>query len=84
MPHAWCRMDRCSLIPSTHVLLQDVTYSKSVATGWKAPLKYRLMTPEDHQKTRDMFRIVIDGANVPPPIPSFQVQAHEIRDVGFL
>ena len=44
-----------------------------MATGWKAPLKYRLMSEEEHQKARDTFRIVIDGDNVPPPIPSFQV-----------
>jgi hypothetical protein len=32
-----------------------------------------MMPEEQRQKTRDAFRIVIDGDNVPPPIPTFQV-----------
>lgn len=42
-------------------------------TSWKPPLKFRYMPEELCQKMRDEFRIVIDGNNVPPPIPTFQV-----------
>jgi ATP-dependent RNA helicase DDX41 len=55
-------------------IYQDVKYTKSMQTGWKPPVKYRVMTEEERQKTRDLFRIVIDGHNVPPPITTFQVR----------
>lgn len=58
---------------------QDVKYTTSMKTGWKPPLRYRLMPEEERQKLRDMFRIVIDGHGVPPPIPSFQVRASSGR-----
>ena len=53
--------------------MQDVKYTKSMQTGWKPPVKYRVMSEEERQKARDLFRIVIDGHNVPPPITTFQV-----------
>jgi len=28
---------------------QDISYSRSINTGWKPPLKYRLMSEEEHQ-----------------------------------
>lgn len=59
--------------------VQDVKYTTSMKTGWKPPLRYRLMPEEERQKLRDMFRIVIDGHGVPPPIPSFQVRASSGR-----
>lgn len=31
---------------------QDITYSRSINTGWKPPLKYRLMSEEEHQVGR--------------------------------
>jgi hypothetical protein len=49
-------------------------------TGWKPPLKCRLMPEEERQKVRDAFRIVIDGRNVPPPILSFQASRERERE----
>jgi hypothetical protein len=52
-------------------LAQDVVYTRSMDTGWRAPLKFRKMSFKKQQAIRDMFHIAIDGHNVPPPIPSF-------------
>ena len=30
-------------------LAKDISYSRSINTGWKPPLKYRLMSDEEHQ-----------------------------------
>jgi len=43
-----------------------------MATGWKPPLKYRFMPESERQKIREMFRIIVDGHNVPPPITNFK------------
>jgi len=53
-------------------LAQDVVYTKTMNTGWKPPLRYRQMSEDKRQEIRDMFRIVVDGHNIPPPITSFR------------
>ncbi|KAG1679430.1 hypothetical protein FOA52_007722 [Chlamydomonas sp. UWO 241] len=53
-------------------LATDVVYTTALDTGWKPPVKYRIMTEDECQKTRDKFRIVTDGNKIPPPITSFQ------------
>uniref|UniRef100_A0A7S3QQS8 RNA helicase n=1 Tax=Dunaliella tertiolecta TaxID=3047 RepID=A0A7S3QQS8_DUNTE len=53
-------------------LATGTVYTKSMATGWKPPLKYRLMPESERQKIREMFRIIVDGHNVPPPITNFR------------
>ena len=30
-------------------LAKDISYSRSINTGWKPPLRYRLMSDEEHQ-----------------------------------
>ena len=30
-------------------LAKDISFTQSIVTGWKAPLKYRLMSDEEHQ-----------------------------------
>ncbi|EFJ42169.1 hypothetical protein VOLCADRAFT_77220 [Volvox carteri f. nagariensis] len=52
-------------------LATGVTYSRSMETGWKPPLRYRRLPQELQQQLRDALRIVCDGKNIPPPIPSF-------------
>lgn len=53
-------------------LAQDISYSRTTRTGWKPPLKYRLMSEDDHQALREKFYIICSGKNIPPPIPSFE------------
>ncbi|GIL44240.1 hypothetical protein Vafri_1756 [Volvox africanus] len=52
-------------------LATGITYSRSMETGWKPPLRYRRLPQELQQQLRDALRIVCDGKNIPPPIPSF-------------
>ncbi|MEW5318505.1 MAG: hypothetical protein WDW38_009721 [Sanguina aurantia] len=53
-------------------LAQDTHYAKAMVTGWKPPLKYRLMSDDARQEVRDSFRIICDGSNIPPPINTFE------------
>eukprot|EP00798_Chlamydomonas_sp_ICE-L_P032159 gene32159-16692_t len=57
---------------SVKELAQDTTYTKSMITGWKPPLKYRLMPETERQAIRDELRINTVGHNIPPPIPTFK------------
>lgn len=52
-------------------LAQDIKYSRTIATGWKPPLRYRRMSEEEHQALREKFYIICQGHHIPPPIPSF-------------
>ncbi len=52
-------------------LAKDVIYSEPMKTGWKPPLKYRTMTPEEAQEMRDAMFISCDGSNIAAPIMSF-------------
>ena len=52
-------------------LAQDISYSRTIPTGWKPPLKYRLMSETEHQTLRENFYIIASGHHIPPPIPSF-------------
>ena len=52
-------------------LAQDISYSRMMRTGWKPPLKYRLMSEDDHQALREKFYIIASGQHLPPPIPNF-------------
>lgn len=40
---------RLLISPVLPPLLQDISYSRSINTGWKPPLKYRLMSEDEHQ-----------------------------------
>jgi len=55
-----------------HELAKGVDHRKAINTGWKPPLKYRLlMTEEDHNKTREAFFIKTLGNNIPPAMTSY-------------
>jgi ATP-dependent RNA helicase DDX41 len=53
-------------------LAAGVTYTKSMATGWKPPLAARRMSARKQQRIREAFHIAIDGHNVPPPLTTFK------------
>ena len=47
-------------------LAKDISYTQSMNTGWKPPLKIRRMSAAEHQAVRDQFHIICEGAHVPP------------------
>lgn len=51
---------------------QDVTYTKSMATGWKPPVAARGMSEDKCQAIRDAFHIACEGRHIPPPLTSFK------------
>lgn len=50
---------------------QGIQYETSIVTGWKPPLKYRLIPPDIQQELRNVLHIVCDGQDIPPAIPNF-------------
>lgn len=53
-------------------LAQGIEYSRSLTTGWKAPVRYRRRTEERIQKMRQKFKIICQGDHIPPVIPIFE------------
>ncbi|CAG0879452.1 unnamed protein product [Cyprideis torosa] len=52
-------------------LAKGIQYEESIKTGWTPP-KYMLALPEEtREKIRQKLRILVEGDDVPPPLPSF-------------
>ena len=52
-------------------ILQGVEYTRSLSTGWKAPLRIRRLSEDEAQDIRDRFHIIVEGDHLPPPIIDF-------------
>ena len=50
---------------------QGVEYTRSLRTGWKAPLRVRRLSEDEAQDIRDRFHIIVEGEHLPPPIIDF-------------
>jgi ATP-dependent RNA helicase DDX41 len=53
-------------------LAKDVSYTKSMETGWKPPTHIRAMTDAECDDVRDKWHIIVEGEEIPPPIRSFK------------
>ncbi|KAK9916334.1 hypothetical protein WJX75_001332 [Coccomyxa subellipsoidea] len=51
---------------------QGIVYTRNLKTGWKPPLKVRLLSDEQGQDLRDRFHIIVEGENLLPPILDFK------------
>ena len=52
--------------------MQGITYSRSLSTGWKPPLKVRRQSEDQAQQLRDRFHIIVEGQHLLPPILDFK------------
>eukprot|EP00326_Haptolina_ericina_P003414 CAMPEP_0181206348 /NCGR_PEP_ID=MMETSP1096-20121128/20985_1 /TAXON_ID=156174 ORGANISM="Chrysochromulina ericina, Strain CCMP281" /NCGR_SAMPLE_ID=MMETSP1096 /ASSEMBLY_ACC=CAM_ASM_000453 /LENGTH=538 /DNA_ID=CAMNT_0023297237 /DNA_START=42 /DNA_END=1655 /DNA_ORIENTATION=- len=57
---------------SVQELATGVTYTESMATGWRPPAHVRNMSEEELQAIRDKWHILVEGEGIPPPIKSFK------------
>ena len=57
--------------PQLRRIMQGITYSRSLSTGWKPPLKVRKQSEEQAQELRDRFHIIVEGQHLLPPILDF-------------
>ncbi len=53
-------------------LLQGISYTRNLKTGWKPPLKVRQLSEDQAQDLRDRFHIIVEGENLLPPILDFK------------
>lgn len=59
-------------LASAQDLAKGVTYTESLKTSWRAPHYIRDKTEADHMAVREKHHILIEGDDLPPPIPHFQ------------
>ncbi|KAL5513318.1 hypothetical protein ACEPAH_3717 [Sanghuangporus vaninii] len=52
-------------------LAKGIQYTEPLKTSWRPPRFIRERPNETHQKIREQYHILVDGEDVPPPIPSF-------------
>ncbi|KXN90443.1 DEAD-box ATP-dependent RNA helicase 35 [Leucoagaricus sp. SymC.cos] len=53
-------------------LAKGIQYTDPLKTSWKPPRYVRDKTPEEHQRLRDKYHILVEGEDVPPPIEHFE------------
>lgn len=59
-------------LASAQDLAKGVTYTESLKTSWRAPHYIRDKSEADHMAVREKHHILIEGDDLPPPIPHFQ------------
>ncbi|KAI5120361.1 hypothetical protein M0805_006884 [Coniferiporia weirii] len=52
-------------------LAKGIQYTEPLQTSWRPPRFVRARSQEAHQKIREEFHIIVEGEDIPPPIPSF-------------
>ena len=57
-------------------LAEGVKYKSSLPTGWRCPIKILKQGPDEWEKIRKKWHILVEGEECPPPIRSF-------RDMGY-
>jgi ATP-dependent RNA helicase DDX41 len=53
-------------------LAKGIEYSRTMPTGWKPPLRYRLASETENQSIREKFYIICSGHDIPPPVTDFK------------
>ncbi|KAF6742351.1 DEAD-box protein abstrakt [Ephemerocybe angulata] len=56
-------------------LAKGISYSESMKTNWRPPKFVRDRTPEENDKIREKYHILVEGDDIPPPIESFRVRS---------
>ena len=51
---------------------RGLKYKTTMKTSWVAPTKIQSLDENVIEKLREKFKILTDGDNIPPPIPTFQ------------
>ncbi|KAG9018914.1 DEAD-box ATP-dependent RNA helicase 35 [Tulasnella sp. 427] len=52
-------------------LAKGIQYSEAMKTSWRPPRYIRERTEEENQRIRKEFHIIVEGDDIPPPIPDF-------------
>ncbi|KAG8944874.1 DEAD-box ATP-dependent RNA helicase 35 [Tulasnella sp. 424] len=52
-------------------LAKGIQYFEAMKTSWRPPRFIRERTEEEHNRIRQKFHIIVDGDDIPPPIPDF-------------
>ncbi|KAG8855168.1 DEAD-box ATP-dependent RNA helicase 35 [Tulasnella sp. 330] len=52
-------------------LAKGVQYTTTMKTSWRPPRYIRERSEEHHTKVREKYHIIVEGDDIPPPIPTF-------------
>jgi ATP-dependent RNA helicase DDX41 len=61
-------------------LAQGVEYTEVMKATWRPPAYVRARTEEEHDAIREKLGFQVEGEDVPPPAPDFQVRPPRARD----
>lgn len=53
-------------------LALDVKYTEAMPSSWVPPAYVRQWTQEKIDEIRKQYHIIVEGEDIPPPIPSFK------------
>ncbi|KAI9590809.1 P-loop containing nucleoside triphosphate hydrolase protein [Syncephalis fuscata] len=59
-------------LASAAELAHGIQYTESMKTAWRPPAHIRAKTQEQHDQLREKFHILVEGEDIPPPIPTFK------------
>lgn len=66
-------------LASNAELAAGVEYTEVMKATWRPPAYIRAKTEEEHEATRERLGFQVEGDNVPPPTPDFQVRPRRRR-----
>ncbi|KAG8924687.1 hypothetical protein FRC00_004818 [Tulasnella sp. 408] len=52
-------------------LAKGIQYSEAMKTSWRPPRFIRERTEEENDRIRQKYHIIVEGDDIPPPIPDF-------------
>ncbi|KAG9046739.1 DEAD-box ATP-dependent RNA helicase 35 [Tulasnella sp. UAMH 9824] len=52
-------------------LAKGIQYSEAMKTSWRPPRYIRERTEEENDRIRQKYHIIVEGDDIPPPIPDF-------------
>ncbi|KAH9998988.1 P-loop containing nucleoside triphosphate hydrolase protein [Russula vinacea] len=66
-------------LASDRELAKGIEYTETLRTSWVPPRYIRARSEEKIQKIRATHHIIVDGEDIPPPIDSFEAEAHSLN-----
>ncbi|UJR15219.1 hypothetical protein I4U23_002178 [Adineta vaga] len=54
-------------------LAKGIEYTDPIRTSWRPPKAILRMPVERHQRIRQMYNIIVDGEDIPPPLCKFEI-----------
>lgn len=54
-------------------LAKGIEYTDPIKTSWRPPRIVQRMSEQRHQRIRQIYNIIVEGDDIPPPLCRFEV-----------